>query len=216
MKLFFLFLCSALFFSCSHNKKKYPQHWWSDQNIDKPKSWEILPSQAQYPEVILSKRNELGILSNFAATPFDFQGLSFASVEGLWQSTKFPENKQDSRYSLARWPYTRRQVQAMSGFQAKRAGDFASQVMKKHNINWVSFKGRKMLYREPSRGSFFKLILAAMQAKVKQNKKVEKILKSTQGLKLLPDHHQAADAPPAWKYFSIYEQIRYNLIQDQK
>lgn len=35
--------------------------------------WEIMPQEAGNGEVILSKRNELGLL-NFAATPFEFHG----------------------------------------------------------------------------------------------------------------------------------------------
>lgn len=35
--------------------------------------------------MILSKRNELGLLSNFAATPFTFKGKHYASLEGFWQ-----------------------------------------------------------------------------------------------------------------------------------
>ena len=35
-------------------------------------AWEIFPQDAKAGEVILSKRNELGLLSNFAPTPFAF------------------------------------------------------------------------------------------------------------------------------------------------
>ena len=41
--------------------------------------------------MILSKRNELGILSNFAATPFTLYGKRYASVEGFWQMMLYPE-----------------------------------------------------------------------------------------------------------------------------
>ena len=54
-------------------------------------SWEILPQAAKPGEVILSKRNELGLLSNFAPTPFTFRGQSYASLEGFWQTTLYPE-----------------------------------------------------------------------------------------------------------------------------
>lgn len=54
-------------------------------------SWEILPQAAGPQEVILSKRNELGILSNFAATPFTFHGKRYAIVEGFWQMMLYPE-----------------------------------------------------------------------------------------------------------------------------
>ena len=41
------------------------------------------PPQAAGPgEVILSKRNDLGILSNFAPTPFVYHGIRYASWKG--------------------------------------------------------------------------------------------------------------------------------------
>ena len=48
----------------------YPPEWFAPINDPNKPSWEILPQEAKAGEVILSKRNELGILSNFAATPF--------------------------------------------------------------------------------------------------------------------------------------------------
>src|ERR1051326_8307595 len=51
---------------------RYPAHWWTPVNDPKKPDWEILPQEAKPGEVILSKRNELGVLSNFAATPFLF------------------------------------------------------------------------------------------------------------------------------------------------
>src|SRR5215510_302711 len=64
---------------------KYPSHWWTPVSADGAPSWEILPQEAGPGEVILSKRHELGLLSNFAATPFVFHGKRYASVEGFWQ-----------------------------------------------------------------------------------------------------------------------------------
>ena len=48
---------------------RYPPHWWTPVSMEGKPDWEILPQEAKAGEVILSKRNELGILSNFAATP---------------------------------------------------------------------------------------------------------------------------------------------------
>ena len=50
-----------------------------------------VPQEAGAGEVILSKRNELGLLSNFAATPFVFRGRRDASLEGFWQMMLYPE-----------------------------------------------------------------------------------------------------------------------------
>src|SRR5205807_10219141 len=47
---------------------RYPAHWWTPIDDPKKPEWEILPQEAGPGEVILSKRNELGLLSNFAPT----------------------------------------------------------------------------------------------------------------------------------------------------
>ena len=52
----------------------YPSHWWAPVPKEGAPAWEILPQEAGPGEVILSKRHELGLLSNFAATPFTFRG----------------------------------------------------------------------------------------------------------------------------------------------
>ena len=53
---------------------KYPAQWWAAAPKEGAPGWEILPQEAGAGEVILSKRHELGLLSNFAATPFVFHG----------------------------------------------------------------------------------------------------------------------------------------------
>ncbi len=63
---------------------RYPTHWWTPVPEAGKPDWEILPQEAGPGEVILSKRNELGLLSNFAATPFNFRGKRYASLEGFW------------------------------------------------------------------------------------------------------------------------------------
>lgn len=47
---------------------QYPLQWWAEAPRKGAPAWEILPQEAGPGEVILSKRNELGVLSNFAAT----------------------------------------------------------------------------------------------------------------------------------------------------
>src|SRR5882762_9485151 len=91
---------------------QYPAHWWTPVPEANKPAWEILPQAARPGEVILSKRNELGILSNFAATPFTLHGKRYASVEGFWQMMLFPEGPADPRASFAgiTWPHTRERV----------------------------------------------------------------------------------------------------------
>jgi hypothetical protein len=68
---------------------RYPARWWQPVPTAGAPGWEILPQAAAPGEVILSKRNELGLLSNFAPTPFVFHGKRYASLEGFWQMMKY-------------------------------------------------------------------------------------------------------------------------------
>src|SRR5881275_2295539 len=95
---------------------RYPAHWWTPVATEGKPDWEILPQEAGPGEVILSKRNELGLLSNFAPTPFVFHGKEYASLEGFWQMMKYPEGPNDPRAkvpgpeSKLAWKYTRAEV----------------------------------------------------------------------------------------------------------
>src|SRR5438034_11569111 len=115
----------------SHDSR-YPAHWWIPIVDPKKPGWEILPQEAGAGEVILSKRNELGLLSNFASTPFVFHGKRYASLEGLWQMMKYPEGPNDPRASFPglTWRYTREQVAQLTSFEAKHAGDLGEENMK--------------------------------------------------------------------------------------
>ena len=77
------------------DNQPYPKHWWTPVEKSQLHSWEIPPQSAKPGEVILSKRNELGILSNFAETPFTLDGVTYQSIEGFWQMMKYPENSKD-------------------------------------------------------------------------------------------------------------------------
>lgn len=191
----------------------YPDEWWKPVPPESAPGWEVLPQEAGPGEVILSKRNELGLLSNFAPTPFVYRGKKYGSVEGFWQMMKYPEGPNDERLknSSVHWPYTRDQVAAMTAFDAKNAGSKANENMKKLKIQWVTFEGRKIDYLENRKGEFYDLIWDAENAKLDQNPQVREILVKTGDLKLRPNHHQAADSPPAWKYHEIWMEIRSNL-----
>lgn len=207
---------TAKSFACSGDGRKgYPTEWFAEVPKSGAPDWEILPQEAGPCEVILSKRNELGILSNFAATPFDLDGARYASLEGLWQSLKYPENAADPRMSIPNftWPMTRRDVTQLSGFAAKDAGGPGSEAMRRLGINWVTYLGQKLVYKTPEKGEHFKLIVRATWAKLKQNPDVERILLKTGDLTLKPDHKQEGDAPLAWKYFEIWMDIRTELRQ---
>lgn len=191
----------------------YPKHWWATVSDDQVPSWEILPDAGKPGEtLILSKRNELGILSNFASTPIFFEGKIYASLEGAWQSMKYPENKNDRRYGGDTLPFSRTDVEKMTGFEAKRAGSLASRLMKKHKVNYVTYKQRKYTYRTKQKGEHYQLIKRMMRAKLEQNREVKKVLQSTGKLILLPDHQSPGKfIPPAWKYYDIWMELRKTL-----
>jgi hypothetical protein len=195
----------------------YPAYWWTPVPKEGAPTWEILPQEAGPGEVILSKRNELGLLSNFAATPFVYHGKRYASLEGFWQMMKYPEGANDPRatFSGLTWPYTREQVAQLTSFEAKRAGTLAEENMKKMGITWVTFEGKRMEYKPPTPGEHYRLIVEATHEKVRQNPEVKRVLLATGSLALKPDHHQEPGAPAAWRYYEILTQIRTEL-QSQK
>jgi predicted NAD-dependent protein-ADP-ribosyltransferase YbiA (DUF1768 family) len=194
-------------------RTNYPAHWWTPVSTNGAPAWEILPQAAAPGEVILSKRNELGLLSNFAATPFTFRGKRYASLEGLWQMMKYPEGPDDPRAKFLglMWAYTREQVAQLTAFDAKRAGDLAEANMKTMGIGWVTFEGKQMEHRAAGESEFYRLIVAATREKVRQNPEVQNVLLATGDLILKPDHHQETNAPAAWHYFEILMQIRTEL-----
>jgi predicted NAD-dependent protein-ADP-ribosyltransferase YbiA (DUF1768 family) len=213
---FLVFLLPLLAVGCTHMAsvgQNYPARWWTPVAKEGAPKWEILPQEAKPGEVILSKRNELGLLSNFAATPFVFHGVRYASLEGFWQMMKYPEGADDPRakYPDVSWPHTRAEVGQMTAFEAKHAGDLGEANMKKMGINWVSFEGKRFEYRPKEPGEQYRLIVAATRAKVEQNPEVRRVLLSTGNLVLMPDHHQEPNAPQAWRYYDILMKLRSEL-----
>lgn len=220
---------------------RYPAHWWQPVSGENKPAWEILPHEAGPGELILSKRNELGLLSNFAATPFEFRSKRYASLEGFWQAMKYPEGPDDPRANFPglEWRHTRDEVAQLTGFDAKAAGDVGTRNMRKMGIDWVTFDGQRMPYRpgrgpedeaasenhissegdagstspdlDATRGEHYRLIVAATWEKVRQNPEVARVLLSTGDLVLKPDHHQEANPPAAWRYYDILSEIRDEL-----
>ncbi len=191
-------------------RANYPAHWWAPVPPEGVPNWEILPQAAGPGEVIVSKRHELGLLSNFAATPFTFRGRRYASLEGFWQMMLYPEGPDDprARFSGITWPITRDSVARMVAFEAKQAGALAEQNMKRMGIGWVTFEGRRFAYRSARPGRHYRLIVAAMREKVRQNPEVKHVLLATGDLVLKPDHQQEPDAPVEWRYCEILMRIR--------
>jgi len=209
LKIMLLLVASCAF------QTKYPQSWWGPVDTANAPSWEVLPQAAKFgDEVILSKRNELGLLSNFAATPFYYNQKRYASVEGFWQMMKYPDSeiKNDPRSKFS-FSFTREQVVSMTTFEAKAAGDQASQLMREHDIDWVSFEGEKMTYCSETKGKHFTLIKEVMIKKLLYNPEVRRVLLATGNLKLRPDHKTGTCQAPEWKYYEIWMDIRKDLMR---
>ncbi len=201
---------------------KYPASWWTpvprDGNVP---DWEILPQDAKEGEVILSKRNELGIFSNLGHSPLRFENITYASVEAFWQMMKFPDEADatDERLKYKNeYPFTREHVKTLYDFDSKKAGDAANLVMKAHNINWISYNGKKFNYKDMGEVSayHYKLIYSVIEAKVYQNPKIKALLIKTGTLILKPDHKQADNSPKAYAYHEILMDIRKKLAPTKK
>jgi predicted NAD-dependent protein-ADP-ribosyltransferase YbiA (DUF1768 family) len=192
---------------------RYPAHWFAPVDDPNKPAWEILPQAAGPGEVILSKRNELGLLSNFAPTPFIYHEVRYASLEGFWQMMLYPEGKDDPRAKFpgVEWKYSREQVSQMTAFEAKSAGTLAEENMTKMGFGWVSFEGKRFDYRPATPGEHYRLIEEATRAKVDQNPEVKKVLLATGDLVLKPDHITGPDDPAAWRYYEILTKIRTEL-----
>ncbi|MEZ0230624.1 MAG: NADAR family protein [Planctomycetota bacterium] len=192
----------------------FPASWFAPLPAsEKAASWEITPDKAGPGEVILSKRTELGCFSNFAATPFELDGKRYASIEGLWQSLYYPEGDDDPRAKLEGWKHKRADVEQMTAFTAKRAGDDAKKILEKAGTVWMSYRGHRFEPRgsEEDRKYHLDLIARATRAKIDQNPAARDLLVKTGDLVLRPDHHPSKDATPAHYYFEILMKIRADL-----
>ena len=83
--------------------------------------------------------------------------------------------------------------------------------MTKLGIDWCSYEGKRFPYRSATPGEHYKLILAAMRAKLDQNPEVKRILLATGDLRLKPDHIEEHNAPPEWHYYDLWMQLRAEL-----
>src|SRR3954465_2845787 len=143
--------------------RKYPEAWWKPVSKEGAPGWEIMPQEAKPGEVILSKRNELGRLSNFAATPFEYRGKRYASLEGFWQIMKYPEGPDDPRAKSSglEWKHSRNDAAQITAFATKKAGDLASANMEKMKIDLVTFEGNQIPYKPKKPGEHYRLIVEA-------------------------------------------------------
>lgn len=205
-------LFALLLISSLAHAQNYPVEWFKEVPRSEAASWEILPHDAKPGEVILSKRTELGLFSNFAATPFVLEGKSFASVEGLWQSLKYPDPAlaDDHRHTITDWEFTRAEVEAMVDRVAKSAGNSANKVYAKYGLKNVSWGTHYFNYNDLAEGSdyHYVLIKRVFREKLNQNPGLWELLMRTGCLILRPDHKVSETLPPSYKYFNIFMELR--------
>ena len=207
MKIFWL----SFLLSFSVISGEYPKNWWVWIDPTSAPSWEILPQEAKAGEVILSKRTELGVFSNFALAPFCLDNSCYRSIEGFWQMMKYPEGINDFRNSFE-YPFDRKYVSQLWGKKAKEAGKVANRIMKENGFNLISYSEEFFDYKDMADGSDFhyQIIFRAIREKVIQNEPIKKLLLKTGNLILRPDHYQGA-RPQSYYYHDILMLIREEL-----
>lgn len=209
MKALLILILLVPFITLAEN---YPREWWIEIPRSEAASWEILPQDAKSGEVILSKRTELGIFSNFGATPFVLDGKRFASVEGLWQSIKYPDPAvaSDSRHQIKQWSFTRAEVENMVGSEAKNAGSLANKIYSQFGLKFVNWGEYFFDYVDHAEGSAFhyKLVKRALRAKLDQNPALWELLLKTGCLTLKPDHKPGSNEPASYRYYEIFMELR--------
>ncbi|MEI9863158.1 MAG: hypothetical protein WDN00_01085 [Limisphaerales bacterium] len=83
------------------SRTNYSAQWWTPVPTNGAPAWEIFAAGRRTGEVILSKRNELGLLSNFAPTPFTFHGKELRQPRRFLADDEVSEGTNDLR---ARFP----------------------------------------------------------------------------------------------------------------
>jgi hypothetical protein len=130
------------------------------------------------------------IISNFAATPFVLDDFPYASVEGFWQSLRFP-NASD-----------RRRIAELSGGTAKRAGDA---------LPWgvtVCYEGETIAVGRPEH---WKLMERACEAKFRQHAVAQAGLLSTGARPLVHRMRHDSRSIPGIIMADIWMRIRDRL-----
>jgi hypothetical protein len=206
-----LLVCFLILFAVPAAATDFPADWFLEVPRSEARSWEILPQDAGPGEVILSKRTELGVFSNFAPMPFVLAGKRFASVEGLWQSLKYPDPAlpDDPRHGIS-FPHTREAVEGMVAFAAKDAGNAANRIYRERGLVDVSWGTSFFDYFDEGPGSavHYDLILSALRAKLDQNPGLWELLLRTRCLELRPDHRIDETDPPSFQYHKMMMKLR--------
>ena len=162
------------------------------------------PAQDRRDEPInIRLRGEYGLLSNLAETPFELDGVEYASVEAFIQAIKIPET--DPK---------REQVVSMSGVAAKFAANDENQAversLKEGGIASVYYQGQAIEYRSVEH---LELIESAIRAKFEQNADLRDLLVATGDTELTHQPSKKAESPytslPAKAFCMILTNLRF-------
>lgn len=137
---------------------------------------------------------KIRLISNFAHTPFEFEGRVYESIEAFWQGLKFPE--EEKRSEIAR----------LHGQDARKAGSDAPKA------DVFQYAGETI--RVGSR-DHWKLMYLACKAKFTQHSEAKKALLSTHHRPL--QHRTRKDSPaiPGVIMADIWMRIRSTLQKQE-
>lgn len=143
------------------------------------------------------------MLSNFAHTPFELDGVRYESVEGFWQSIKFPEGSKD-----------RAETAGLVGNKAKKAGKLT------RGIEEIQYRGQTIKVGSPEHHELMK---RAIKAKLEQNSDVLKLLLETGNKQIThvlktPDERILPDSKtiPGAEFSQILMDLREEFRQQTK
>ncbi len=138
------------------------------------------------------------ILSNLAPTPFEYEGIKFASVESALQGIKFKDEN------------IQKEVFAMTGLQALKTGrKITNSIDETKNTKhyYVYWKGKKMPYNGTEHRE---LVLNFIREKIKQNKEVQKALLDTKDFFI---YHDVGEESPNT---SLPEKVYIKMLLEER
>jgi predicted NAD-dependent protein-ADP-ribosyltransferase YbiA (DUF1768 family) len=150
------------------------------------------PDACREPINILSTSSdpEIRILSNFAETPFELDGRTYASVEGFWQGLKFEDETK------------RREIAALVGPRAKQAGEEAGP------FETLVYEGHTIRSGSPEHWG---LMALACGAKFSQHAEARQALLKTGDRPLVHKPHRDSRTIPGVIMADIWMRVREGL-----
>lgn len=134
------------------------------------------------------------LLSNFAETPFELDGRTYASVEGFWQALKFVDESK------------RREIARLAGPAARRAGADVSQP------ETFTYERRTIRAGTPEH---WRLMALACWAKFSQHEEAQRALLQTGERPLVHKTRHDSRTIPGAIMAEIWMRIRARLIKRQ-